>query len=143
MIASIVFYPLICSACFTLMPYVAFSTLAFRGSWYRRFLMEQRRYRRGVFARYFLVLFYPDYHPNTNKGFLCLLGWMPRGKWPGWPFVCFREREKCCTIFDFENCAVMNLLEAVLISARHSLETGCLSSGTLLIWLGTLLRTRM
>ena len=85
-------------------------------------------YHRGVFARYFLVLFHPQYHPDTNKGLLCLLGWMTREMWPGWNFYCFRARVKCCTIFYFENCAALNLLVAVGISICHPLETGCFSA---------------
>ena len=37
----------------------------------------------------------------------------------------FQERRKCCTIFDFENCAVVNSLETLLISAGHPLESVC------------------
>ena len=55
---------------------------------------------------------------------LCLLGRMPRGTGLGWNFYCFQERGKCCTIFDFENCAVVNLLAAVFMWTWHPLEAG-------------------
>ena len=82
---------------------------------------------RGVFVRYSLVLFHPQYHPDTNKGLLCLVGRMDRGNRQGRNFYCFQERGKCCTIFDFENCAALISLETLLISAEHPLESVCLS----------------
>ena len=39
-------------------------------------------------------------------------------------FTGFKNRGNAATIFDFENCLVVNLQETVLIQVCHPLETG-------------------
>jgi len=85
-----------------------------------------RGYRREALVRYLCYFLHPECQDHTNKGLLCLVGRMARGNRRGRNFFCFQERGKCCTIFDFENCAALISLEALMISAEHPLESKCL-----------------
>ena len=55
-------------------------------------------------------------------GLLCLRGWMPWGDRLGGNFYCFQERGKCCTIFNFENFAVVNSWGGINFGWRPSWE---------------------
>ncbi len=105
---------------------VAFWTLASMSWWYRRFLIKRRRYATS-FGRVNQVFFLfsiltvwiiPIVVFYVFKGGLLWL----KVEMTGLDFYCFRERGKCCTIFDFENCALVNPLDAVFILAWHPLE---------------------
>ena len=52
---------------------------------------------------------------------------VPRN-WAGSEFLMLSRMGKCCTIFDFENFAVLISLETLLVSAGHPLESVCFSA---------------